>query len=58
MGPRMREDNGRGWILECVFTGVGSAWEDGFPHARGQGEGMGARAGFKLAPTELIAMWA
>ena len=25
---------------------------------RGQGEGMGARAGLKPAPTELIAMWA
>ena len=23
MGPRMREDNGWGWILACVFTGVG-----------------------------------
>ena len=23
MGPRMREDNGWGWILACVFMGVG-----------------------------------
>ena len=25
MGPRMREDNGRGWILACVFMGAGSS---------------------------------
>ena len=28
MGPRMREDNGRGWLLECVFTGARSRRED------------------------------
>ncbi len=40
MGPRMREDNGRGWIPACVFTGRLCA---------GMTEGMGARAGFKPA---------
>ena len=34
MGPRMREDNGWGWILACVFMGVGSLWG---------GTGMGPR---------------
>ena len=34
MGPRMREDNGWGWILACVFMGVGPV--------RG-GTGMGPR---------------
>ena len=58
-----------GWVPACARTregvdsclrlhGVGSAWEDGSPHPRGQGEGMGARAGFKPAPTKLIPMWA
>ena len=31
MGPRIREDNGRGWIPACVFMGVGSVREDGSP---------------------------
>ena len=38
MGPRMREDNGRGWILACVFAGGG--YGDGSPHARGQRKGV------------------
>ena len=47
MGPRIREDNGRGWIPVCVFTGAGCERGDGdgSPHPRGQREGDG------LSPT-------
>ena len=45
MGPRIREDNGWGWIPASVFTGTGSLREDGdwSPHPRGQRVGMDSR---------------
>ena len=43
MGPRIREDNGWGWIPASVFTGAGSPRGDGdgSPHPRGQWVGVG-----------------
>ena len=45
MGPRIREDNGWGWIPASVVTGTGSLREDGdwSPHPRGQRVGMDSR---------------
>ena len=45
MGPRIREDNGWGWIPASVFTGTGSLREDGdgSPHPRGQRVGVDSR---------------
>ena len=40
MGPRMREDNGWGWILACVFMGVGSMGGDGFVPASSRGQAL------------------
>ena len=46
MGSRIREDNGRGWIPVCVFTGASCERGDGdgFPHPRGQREGKDFRS--------------
>ena len=45
MGPRIREDNGWGWIPASVVTGVGSPRGDGdgSPHTRGQRVGVDSR---------------
>ena len=45
MGPRIREDNGWGWIPASVFTGAGSLRGDGdgSPHPRGQRVGVDSR---------------
>ena len=43
MGPRIREDNGGGWVSASVFTRASSSRGDGdgFPHPRGQRGGDG-----------------
>ncbi len=46
MGPRIREDNGWGWIPASVFTGgrlCCGGDGDGSPHPRGQWEGVDSR---------------
>ena len=45
MGPRIREDNGGGWIPASVVTGAGSLRGDGdgSPHPRGQRVGVDSR---------------
>ena len=53
MGPRIREDNGRGWIPATVFMGAGSprreeaGMRDGLPPSSSRGQclrrGMGPR---------------
>ncbi len=59
MGPRIREDNGRGWVPVCVFTGAGCerggrGWVpasarttggDGFPSASSRGQAVSGGTG-------------